>query len=261
MKQELDVAIKAATLAGRKIAEIYAKQDFSVTEKSNDRGPLTEADLAANTAICQTLEEAFPNDAILSEENTDDLVRLKHERVWIIDPLDGTREFTLGIPEFAVSIGLTINEEVVLGVIYNPITEELITGVVGQGTQLNGKPVNSTNHETVVGARFLVSRSEHKKGWFKTWESQAKMTPMGSVAYKLGLVAVGKAEASFTPKPRNEWDLCGGVACILAAGGHASDGSGKPYRFNQRDPLKIGVCGTNGAIHSHVLSMMKQTGS
>ena len=111
------------------------------------------------------------------------------------------------------------------------------------------------------GARFLVSRSEHKKGWFKPWESQAEMTPMGSVAYKLGLVAIGRAEASFTPKPRNEWDLCGGVACILAAGGHASDGSGTPYRFNQKDPLKIGVCGTNGAIHSHVLTMMQQAGS
>ena len=97
---------------------------------------LTEADLAANTVICDTLHSAFPNDAILSEENTDDLVRLNTSRVWIIDPLDGTREFTLGIPEFAVSIGLTINEEVVLGVIYNPITEELITGVVGEGTQL-----------------------------------------------------------------------------------------------------------------------------
>ena len=148
-----------------------------------------------------------------------------------------------------------------MGVVYNPITKEMVAGVVGHGTTLNGTPVLCSQHGIVEGGRFLVSRSEHKKGWFKPWESQAEMTPMGSVAYKLARVAIGEAEATFTPKPRNEWDLCGGVACILAAGGHASNGKGQPYQFNQPDPLNIGVCGTNGHIHDLVLEMMNQAGS
>lgn len=261
MNRELDIAIEAARNAGHKIADIYHRQDFSIIEKSDNRGPLTEADLAANAIICNTLRTAFPEDGILSEENIDDKTRLQKSRVWIIDPLDGTREFTLGIPEFAVSIGFTIDGEVKLGVLYNPITEELITGVVGEGATVNGVPIRCSQHENVSGGRFLVSRSEHKKGWFDIWKNEAEMTPMGSVAYKLGRVAMGEAEATFTPKPRNEWDLCGGVACILAAGGHATDGDGRPYRFNQSDPLNIGVCGTNGAIHTKVLSMMRQAGS
>jgi len=98
LDRELTIAIEAALQAGRKIADIYARQEFTIQEKSNDRGPLTEADLAANQIICNTLMTAFPGDGLLSEENTDDHSRLTKERVWIIDPLDGTREFTLGIP-------------------------------------------------------------------------------------------------------------------------------------------------------------------
>lgn len=261
MEQERTVAINAAKEAGRKIAEIYHTQDFTVTEKANDKGPLTEADLAANDILCTHIQEAFPEDSILSEETTDNPSRLKNSRCWIIDPLDGTREFTLGIPEFAVSIGLVIDGAPAVGVVYNPITEECVSAIVGVGTFLNGENVQTTTRSRIAGSRFLVSRSEHKKGWFTPWQGIADMTPMGSVAYKLARVAIGKAEATFTPKPRNEWDLCGGVACILGAGGHTSDGAGRPYRFNQPNPLNIGVCGTNGALHEQVLKMMKEAGS
>ncbi len=261
MEQEHKIAVDAAVKAGKKIAEIYHAQDFTVTEKDNDKGPLTEADLAANAILCAHIAQAFPNDAILSEETTDNPARLSNARCWIIDPLDGTREFTLGIPEFAVSIGLVVHGAPVVGVVYNPITEECVSAIVGVGTYLNGTPVKTTTKDSISGSRFLVSRSEHKKGWFTPWQDIADMTPMGSVAYKLARVAIGEAEATFTPKPRNEWDLCGGVACILGAGGHASDGAGVPYQFNQPDPLNIGVCGTNGELHGHVLQMMKEAGS
>lgn len=257
MDRELKVAVEAARKASLAIRGIYERDDFEVRQKKGDKGPLTEADLAADRILTTTLREAFPGDGLLSEEHTDDRTRLERRRVWIIDPLDGTREFTLGIPEFVVSIGLVVDGEAVLGVLCNPATGELITGVVGEGVRYDGEPAHTTGHATVEGARFLVSRSEHSKGWFEPWQDQARMDPVGSVAYKLGLVAAGKAEATFTPKPRNEWDLAGGVACLLAAGGKATDGEGVPYRFNQPDPLKIGVCGTNGAIHDAVLEMMR----
>jgi myo-inositol-1(or 4)-monophosphatase len=258
VERELEVAVQAAREAAKAIRAIYDSEAYRVEQKSGGRGPLTDADLAANRILVEALTEAFPEDGLLSEESRDDRSRLHRARVWIIDPLDGTREFTLGLPEFVVSVGLVHEGQPILGVLCNPVTGELITGVRGTGVTYNGERAHTTDHPTIEGARFLVSRSEHGKGWFEPYEHIAELTPMGSVAYKLGLVAAGRAEATFTPKPRNEWDLAAGVACVLAGGGHASNGEGAPYAFNQPDPLHIGVCGTNGAMHAAVLEMMQR---
>ncbi len=257
MDREIEVAIDAARRAGAAIRAVYQREGLAVTEKADGKGPLTEADLASNAILEETLRAAFPDDGFLSEETVDDASRLERRRCWIVDPLDGTREFTLGMPEFVVSIGLSLDGDAVLGVLYQPILDQLIVGVVEEGCTFNGTPVSVTAQAAVSGARFLVSRNEMEKGWFDAVKGQTQLEPLGSVAYKFGLVAAGRADATFTPQPRNEWDLCGGVACLLAAGGRATDGSGQPYRFNSRDPLKVGVCGTNGLLHGAVLGLMK----
>ena len=257
MDRELQVAIDAARKAAAAIAEIYERRDFAVERKDDARkSELTEADLAANNILIATISAAFPDDAILSEETADTPARLTNRRCWIIDPLDGTREFTLGIPEFCVSVGFVLDGEAVVGALLNPATGELIAGAVGSGVTLNGAPAHVSDHATIQGARFLVSRSEMKKGWFDDLKGSADLTPMGSVAWKFGLVAVGQSEGSFTPKPRNEWDLCAGVACIRAGGGRATNGKGEDYTFNRPDPLHIGVCGTNGLVHDAVLELI-----
>lgn len=254
---ELSVAIDAARRAGAAIRDIYKRENLAVVHKADDKGPLTEADLASDRIIADAIRAAFPADPILSEETVDSPARLASRRCWIVDPLDGTREFTMGMPEFCVSIGFVVDEKPLIGVLYNPITDEMVAAEIGRGTTHNGAPVSVSKHATIAGARLLVSRNEMEKGWFDAWKDQATMTPMGSVAWKLALVACGRAEATFTPKPRNEWDLCGGVAAVLAAGGRTSDGAGEDYRFNQPDPLKIGVFGTNGALHDAVLAMTR----
>ena len=256
MEHELEIAVAAARRAGAAIMDVYNRENLAVTHKEGDKGPLTEADLASDRILLETIGSAFPDDAILSEETKDDPQRVHNRRCWIVDPLDGTREFTLGLPEFVVSIGLSVDGEAVLGVLYNPVLNEMIVGAKGYGVTVNGAKAAVTSHGKIAGARFLVSRNEMEKGWFDGYEG-VELQPLGSVAYKLGLVAIGRAEATFTPKPRNEWDLCGGVAVLLAAGGRATDGSGAPYRFNQLDPLKIGVCGTNGAVHDQVMGLMQ----
>lgn len=253
--RELEVATRAAREAGAAILAVW-NRPFTSTEKSDGKGPLTEADLAANAILLRVIGEAFPNDGILSEETADTPERLTKRRCWILDPLDGTKEFTLKIPEFCVSVGFTVDGEPVVGALFNPATGELVAGEVGAGATLDGAPCRVSTHETLAGSRLLVSRTEMDKGWFKSWEGQVALEPMGSVAWKFALVAAGRAEASFTPQPRNEWDLCGGVACILAAGGQTSNGKGEAYVFNRPDPLHIGVCGTNGALHAAVMGMM-----
>ena len=256
MERELNVAIEAAKAAGVAVRRWYDTQDFTTVEKQGDKGPLTEADLEADQILIDAIRTAFPDDGILSEETRDTPERLTKSRVWIIDPVDGTREFTMGLPEFCVSVGFVVDGRPVVGALLNPATGELIAGAAGIGCTYNGAACRVSDHDRLDGARFLVSRSEHKKGWFSAFEGRVSLQPCGSVAWKFALVAAGRAEASFTPQPRNEWDLCAGAACIEAAGGRTSDRHGRPYVFNAADTLKDGVCGTNGAIHELVLGLM-----
>lgn len=256
MDQLLSAATAAARDAGSAIRGFY-KDHYTVKEKGEDN-PLTDADLASDRIIESRLRSIIPGAGWLSEETTDDKSRLDCEFAWIIDPLDGTKEFTLGIPEFAVSIGLVRNGSPVLGVLYNPITDELFTGIVGQGAWFNGQATRVSGHAAIQGARVVCSRTEMKKGWFDKWTDRLALVPVGSVAYKFGRVGAGQAEASFTPQPRNEWDICAGVALVLAAGGQATNAKGLPFVFNRENPLVDGVCATNGAVHEGILGLMRE---
>jgi len=254
--RELEVALAAARAAGEAVMEVYNRPAVAFDEKADGKGPLTEADLRSNDILQEHIRAAFPNDAILSEETKDSPERLQNARVWIIDPIDGTREFTEHVPQFAISIGFVVDGQAVMGVLFNPAANETFAGVVGHGATYNGEPCSVTDRSTLEGARLLVSASEYKKGWFDDYKDTANLLPVGSVAYKFGLVAAGLADATFTPKPRNEWDLCGGVAILRAAGGQDSNGAGQAYTFNRPDPLHIGVCGTNGKLHGLILEMI-----
>ena len=139
-------------------------------------------------------------------------------------------------------------------VLYNPIKEQLFEGIVGQGATLNGEPIHVTDHGDLQGSKVVCSRTEMKKGWFDDFEDVLTPVPVGSVAYKFGLVAAGMAESTFTPRPRSEWDICGGVAIVEAAGGRCSDRTGAPYVFNRPKPLVDGVAASNGHIHQAILS-------
>ena len=252
----LRIAVDAAREAGAAIRGLY--KDRTIVKEKGEDNPLTEADLAADAILSDRLRGAFPDYGWLSEESVDDPARLAAESAWIVDPLDGTKEFTLGIPEFVVSIGLVVAGRPVLGVLYNPIREELFAGIVGEGATVNGAPCRVSDHAGLQGARIVCSRTEAKKGWFDKYLDRISLVPTGSVAYKFGLVAAGQAEATFTPQPRNEWDICGGVAVVLAAGGRATTRSGAAYVFNRANPLVEGVCATNGSVHGDILGLMAE---
>ncbi|MSP54227.1 MAG: 3'(2'),5'-bisphosphate nucleotidase CysQ [Myxococcales bacterium] len=246
-------AARAAALEAGAAIRGYYQDSYTVKEKGEDN-PLTDADLASDRIIAGRLKRE--DWGWLSEESVDDPVRLTRDTAWIIDPLDGTKEFTLGIPEFVVSIGLVHRGRAVLGVLYNPITEELFAGALGRGATLNGVSCRVSAHGGLTGARIVCSRTEMKKGMFAAWTDRVELQPVGSVAYKFGRVAAGQAEATFTPQPRNEWDICAGVAVVLAAGGNATNRLGEAYVFNRPNPLVDGVCATNGSVHTEILGLM-----
>jgi myo-inositol-1(or 4)-monophosphatase len=178
----------------------------------------------------------------LSEESADDLSRLTREQVWVVDPLDGTREFVEGIAEWCISIGFVECGQAVAGGILNPATGEKIVGSLGGGVTYNGRAARASLRSKLSGALVLGSRSESKRGEWKRFEGAPfTVRPMGSVAYKLGLVAAGKADATWTLVPKNEWDVAAGTALVMAAGGFVRRLEGPPPVFNNRSPLMTGL--------------------
>lgn len=155
-----------------------------------------------------------------------------------------------------MSIGLAIDGDAVLGVLYNPITEEMFAGIRGDGAWLNGTTVRVSSRTDLGSSSFCVSRSEMRRGLLRGFEGRVRLQPKGSVAYKCGLVAAGRSEGVFTYNPRHEWDVCAGVAIIHAAGGRVTDRQGRAYRFNQPHPLLQPIVATNGHLHDAVLAIL-----
>lgn len=209
-------------------------------EHKINRDPVTSADLELDHALRKELLDE--GEGWLSEETADSAARLAHERVWVVDPLDGTREFVQGIPEWAVSIGLVEDGQAVAGGILNPAGGFLALGALGLGCSLNGFAVRASNVSCLDGALVLASRTEVGRGQWQHWtQGTFDIQPMGSVAYKLARVACGLADATWTLVPKNEWDVAGGVALVVAAGGWAATLDGAPPLFNRPKPALSGL--------------------
>jgi myo-inositol-1(or 4)-monophosphatase len=213
-------------------------------EFKSGRDPVTEADRVANHILRDSLLR--DGEGWLSEESVDSLSRLGKECVWVVDPIDGTQEFVSGIPEWCISVGFVENGRAVAGGICNPVTGEVFLGAIGEGVRLNGVSVNVSQRECLEGAVVLASRSEVARGeWDCFRDAPFVKRPMGSVAYKLALVAAGRADATWTGCPKNEWDIAAGAALVQAAGGFVRNLNGSELRFNNPSPLLPGLvaCG------------------
>jgi myo-inositol-1(or 4)-monophosphatase len=212
----------------------------AATAKAGGRGPVTEADRAVDEALARILPRE--GEGWLSEESQDDPTRLSRRRVWAVDPLDGTKEFVEGIPEWCVSVGLVEDGRAVAGGVANPATGELVLGALGHGVTYNGSPARMSGRREVEGAVVLASRSEVSRGdWDRYRGAPFAVKAMGSVAYKMALVAAGRADATWTLAPKHEWDVAAGAALVLAAGGRVHTLDGSPLVFNQERPWLSGL--------------------
>lgn len=228
--------IQAALAEALTVLARFTPGEVAARRKSGD-DPVTEADTQVDAVLRRLLPRE--GEGWLSEETTDDHVRLERRRVWVVDPLDGTREFVEGIPEWSVSVGLVVDGEPVAGGICNPATGETILGAVGMGVTLNGRPAGVSRRDRLEGGTVVASRSEVKRGEWQGYRDGAfVLKPTGSVAYKLGLVAAGLADATWTLTPKHEWDVAAGVALVRAAGGVVviGDGGVEEGRFNRPKP-------------------------
>ena len=264
---ELAVAIELAREAGALLLDYY-KTPFQVDHK-DDAGhdePVTEADRAANELIVSRLGHEFPDDGILAEESIDTAHRLQRERVWLIDPMDGTNSFVSRNGDFAVQIGLAISGDAVLGVVYQPLPAVLYRATRGGGAwaERPGEQIErlSVSNTTNAGEMILASSRSHRSARMDMVISAFGFKDevrRGSVGIKMGLIAERRADTYIHLSPRTkQWDACGPEAILNEAGGRVTDLFGEPLRYNaERVQNPNGIVATNGAAHEMVIENLR----
>ena len=251
MNDLLNDTIDITRAAGAAIMKFYLSS-FEVTDKKPDN-PVTDADLAADTLLREQLVARLPKAGWLSEETVDKPERLDKKHVWVVDPLDGTKEFVMGIPEFSVSVALVEDGQPVLAVIFNPAAGELYYSERGGGVFYNGRPAYVSERTELQGAEVEASRSERKRGEFESFEERVHVRTLGSIAYKLARIAAGQADATWSRGPKNEWDICAGALLVEEAGGRCVNLDDEPFTFNRPKTLVNGIIADNGHLHQQIL--------
>ena len=253
-KHERNIAEQAALEAGARIRKFYQEKEHWVEEKS-PKNFLTQADHEANEIIHRHITNAFPADGWLSEETKEDHADQQKDRLWVVDPLDGTYEFVHAMPEFAVSIALTVKGRPVVGVVYNPATEELFSGSVGEGVFFNSVPRKLSDCRTLERARVLVSRSEFSRGEVDPLKDKCQLVPRGGTAYKLALVAAGVYDGTLSVQPKNSWDFAGGMALLKSAEAIVGDNRGEVFETLPRKV--VGLCTASSQLYPDLIRLLK----
>ena len=255
--RERDTArIRDALVAASAALQRHLGAPIDYTIK-HGHGPVTAADHELDALLRTTLPE--PGEGWLSEETVDDPARLSCRRVWIVDPIDGTRSLVAGRPEYSISIALVADGEPVLGGVCNPASGVTVVGGLGVGLAVEGEPKLAFPGRARDGAlRVLASRSECRSGEWDAWLSSGEVDvlPISSVAYKLALVAAGFADATWTVWPKSEWDVAAGAALVRAAGGTVWPSGGGALRLNRAVPQFRGFAGASARVAARVQAML-----
>jgi 3'(2'), 5'-bisphosphate nucleotidase len=258
---ELDVAIRAASEAGKAIIDIYGSNYETSTKRDNS--PITEADLKSNEVIKNIL--SVTKYKILSEEDKDDQNRLSQEKVWIVDPLDGTSDFIDKTGEFTVMIALIKNKKPILGVIGWPTEQIIFAAQYGCGayrfSEDQWKKISVTSVSELSKCRAVGSRhhlSEKEKMFIEKLGIK-KFTSIGS-SLKVGKISSGEAEAYITTTNKmKEWDSAASYCIINEAGGKMTDMLGNDLSYNNKIVNhKNGILATNGLIHDKILEEFRK---
>ena len=246
---DLPLLIDAARMAGR-VATSFTGKTAQRWDKPGDAGPVTEADLAVDALLNTTLRQARPDYGWLSEETEDDDTRLGKERVFIVDPIDGTRSFVEGSSTWAHSLAVAERGIVTAAVVYLPLRDKLYAAALGQGATLNGVPIRTSGECDVADMTVLAARpamvAEH---WASGIAPTFKRSYRPSLAYRLALVAEGRFDGMLTLRPTWEWDIAAGSLIVTEAGGGASERSGAAQRYNNPDPRLNGIVAGSACGH------------
>ena len=265
---EIQVATELARAAGAILLRHY-HSPFLVEQKVNalqEMEEVTAADREANDLIVKRLANEFPGDGILAEESVDTEDRLTKERVWLIDPMDGTKNFVQRDGDFAVQIGLAVEGEAVLGAVYQPVRDVLYRAVKGLGAwcEEKDKPAQRmrVSEKTDPAEMVLASSRSHRSPRMERVVESFGFrheTRRGSVGVKIGLIAEQQADLYLHLSPSTkQWDTCAPEIVLSEAGGRLTDLFGKPLRYNAlRIDNRNGVVATNGVAHETVIENLR----
>lgn len=231
--------------------------------KSWDKGkgqPVTDADLAVDRFLQETLTAARPAYGWLSEESPDDPARQSAPRTFVVDPIDGTIAFIKGLPHFTICAAVVADGRPMAGVVYNPVTEESFSARIGGGAHLNGAPIRVSDRDNVEGCRMLASKALFAHpGWATPpatpWPEMAVET-RSSIAYRMALVAGGSFDAMLALSAKHDWDLAAGDIIVREAGGCVTNHRGKILRYNSAEPIQPSIVSAGPRLHKKLLDRL-----
>lgn len=255
---ETDLALltEAARHAGD-IARKYFQNDPSITDKPGGAGPVTDADLAVDAMLEASLRLARPAYGWLSEETEDNPARLTRQRQFVVDPIDGTRAFISGSKDWAHSLAVVDQGDVICAAVYLPMHDMMFTATKGGGAALNGTQINVTD-VSAKDATVLAAKPNFEAHYWKHGIApDVKRAFRSSLAYRLCLVAQGRFDGMFTLRPSWEWDIAAGALIVSEAGGIVTDQHNAPLRFNNPHPQVPGVVAAGTRVHSALAAQLE----
>ncbi len=253
---DLALLIDAARASGD-IARKFFKEDPQIWDKPDAAGPVTEADLKVNDYLHKRLAQARPDYGWLSEETEDTADRLKTDRQFVIDPIDGTRAFIEGSPDWAHSLAIVENGQVISAAVYLPIRDQMFAASLGGGAMMNGSPISVAESVAIDQAVVLGAKPNFlPRHWRNGIPPPVKRAFRSSLAYRLCLVAQGRFNGMLTLHPSWEWDIAAGALIVTEAGGIASDPASKPLRFNNPHPQVPGILAASPTLHHELVTQL-----
>ena len=220
-----------------------------------DGSEVTEADLRINALIEDTLRPARPSYGWLSEETPDELARMSHERIWVIDPIDGTRAFIQHKDEWCVAAALIERGRPVAAAVYRPMVEEFYSAIAGEGAYLDGVALAIPDSDTLEGNRIAGNR-----------KALNGLYPLGiegdfsgalPLQLRLAYVAAGRIDGAVSIGNRNDWDLAAGELLVIEAGGQVSDTQGGHYIYNRPQPWQHGLVAAGAKRHAAIIKALR----
>ena len=253
---DLALLTHAARAAGD-IALRFWRQSPMAWEKPDGTGPVTEADLAVNAMLRDTLRAARPDYGWLSEEDADTTARLSTPRQFIIDPIDGTRAFIAGEETFAHSLAVTENGTVIAGVVYLPALDRLYTATATGPALKDGEPIHASLQTEIEGATLLTTPPNLAPQHWPGGVPAVKRSFRTSLAYRLCLVAEGRHDGMLTLRDAWEWDIAAGALIAMRAGATVTDRHNHPLQFNTTSAKRPGVLAAAPGLHAALMSNLQ----
>ena len=240
--------------AAGKIAMTFHRKSPETWDKGGGQGPVTEADLAVDAMLKSELLAARPDYGWLSEESEADDNRLERDRVFIVDPIDGTRSFIEGGSAFSHVVAVAEKGKIIAGAIHLPALEKTYVAVIGESATCNGEAIAVSERGAIEGATVLSARANLLPEHWNGNPPEIDRTFRSSLAYRMALVADGRFDAMLTFRDAWEWDVAAGVLMVEAAGGIATGGKGEALRFNNPHPQVPGILAAGRQVHAGLLA-------